>query len=99
MWTSYVDVILVLGILFTGSRTTLVLLVLFLMIEVIKEIGVRKISSINILEPFLFALIQYVIYSAMGLMSILVMPVIIYLYSIVKKLKCKQYIYLSLIHI
>ena len=94
IWTSYVDMILILGIFFTGSRTTLVLLGVFLVAEVIKEIRISKILAINILEPFLFALIQYVIYSAMGIMSILVMPVITYLYSIVRSLKWKQYIYL-----
>lgn len=94
IWTSYVDMILILGIFFTGSRTTLVLLGVFLVVEVIKEIRVSKILAINILEPFLFALIQYVIYSGMGMMSILVMPVITYLYSIVRSLKWKQYIYI-----
>ena len=42
IWTSYVDMILILGIFFTGSRTTLVLLGVFLVVEVIKEIRITK---------------------------------------------------------
>lgn len=91
------EMIFMLGIFFTGSRTTLVLLILYLFIR-IKQENKKSINNIiNILEGILWALIQYVIYSSMGISSLIVLPIIIAIYFGIKNTKIKKYIYFCLL--
>ena len=91
------EMIFMLGIFFTGSRTTLVLLILYLLFR-IKQENEKSISNItNICEGIIWALIQYVIYSSMGISSLIVLPIIIAIYIGIKNTKVKKYIYLCLL--
>lgn len=97
IYKNEIEMILIIGLLFTGSRTTLILLVLYYFIEVIRNIKDKKIEVVNLCEPLLWGFIQYFVYSKLNMASILVMPIIFLIYSMVVKLKKKHYIYIGIL--
>ena len=90
--TDYIECILILGLLFTESRTTLILFILYLILKVINEIIIKgnSISLIGqILLPTIMALFQYIIYSNILMASIFIFPIFIYIHIYLKKLFIK----------
>lgn len=87
--TDYIECILILGLLFTESRTTLILFVLYLILKVVNEISIKGLS-INLigqtLLPTIIALFQYVIYSNILMASIFIFPIFIFIHIYLKKL-------------
>ena len=92
-YADIIEMIFILGIFYTGSRTTLILAVIYLLVRIITESKKTIDNVINILEGFLWGLIQYVIYSSLGLKSLIVMPVILFIYFGMKNSKLKKYVY------
>ena len=87
--TDYIECILILGLLFTESRTTLILFALYLILKVINEVIIKG-FSINLigqtLLPTIIALFQYVIYSNILMASIFIFPIFIFIHIYLKKL-------------
>lgn len=90
--TDYIESTLVLGLLFTESRTTLILFILYLLLKIRNELFIKK-APINtlgkVLLPTIMGLFQYIIYSNILMGSIFVFPILIYFYSYFKKIILK----------
>lgn len=88
------EIILITGILFTGSRTTLILLFIYILISS------YKLKSLNSFEALFWATMQYSIYSKLGLLSLLIIPIIIGIYYFVQNFKFKNLIvYLGIVFV
>lgn len=85
--TEFVEIVLALGIFFTGSRTTLILLLAYIILNVILQVKNKKQKDLSFIWTISIAFLQYIIYSSLGLASIFIAPIIIYLYYIIRKLK------------
>ncbi|NKF06663.1 O-antigen ligase family protein [Clostridium gasigenes] len=91
--TEILEIIFIMGILFTGSRTTIILLLFYVGIRIKQSLIVSKEKVIDCIGPVIWGFIQYIIYTNMGLLSILVAPIVIYIYSVVRKSKRRDWVY------
>lgn len=90
--TDYIESILVLGLLFTESRTTLILFIIYLLLKIKNEIFIKKTTSNTlgeILLPTIMGIFQYIIYSNILMASIFIFPIFIYLYNHLKRIVLK----------
>lgn len=88
-WTKILDVIFILGIMYSGSRTTILLLtlsVIFLKID--KELRINIIFESSVISIF-----SYVILEKIGMVGIVILPVLLYLYVGYKGFKNKKVVY------
>lgn len=92
--TDTLEMIFILGIFFTGSRTTFILLLFYIVIKAISLTINKNRNIAKLFEGLIWGFLQYVIYSNIGIASIIVAPVILYIYYLIKKLKIKKYIYI-----
>ncbi|MGL4850561.1 MAG: O-antigen ligase family protein [Clostridium sp.] len=91
-YRSYIDIILYVGILFTGSRTTLILLIIYGFINFIRDKELYKIQA------FVQGLIIYVLLEKYLAIAILIFPLIVYSISIdVDKKNEKKILVISLL--
>lgn len=95
----FIEMILFLGIFFTGSRTTILLSAIYPILRLQHKERGKFINYIDMLESMLWAFIQYVIYSYMGIGSFLIAPVIMYFYNAIRRYKFKSYIYAAMLGI
>lgn len=88
-WTRIVDVIYILGIIYSGSRTTILLLILSIIFFKIDKGHKRNF----IFESFVVAIVSYIMCEKLGLLGIIILPVLFYLYSGYKGFKDKKISY------
>ncbi|WP_238903749.1 hypothetical protein [Clostridium sp. YIM B02506] len=88
-WAKILDVIFILAIMYSGSRTTILLLILsviFLKID-------KGHKSNFIFESFVVAIVSYIMCEKLGLLGIIILPVLLYLYGGYKGFKDKKILY------
>lgn len=85
-----IEIVLVIGILYTGSRTTLILLLGSYIFRLI-----QKDEKFNLQNP-IFAFIIYYVCSLLNLKALLVVPIIIYVYWQIKNIKINKFIIIAL---
>ncbi|GAA0083744.1 hypothetical protein UT300007_01830 [Clostridium sp. CTA-7] len=88
-----IDSIFVLGIFYTGSRTTIILLIAYYLYLLLYEYKKNKKEIVYSLEPFILGVIQYLIYSNVGLFSLIIIPIYIIIYNYIKNEKWRKYLY------
>lgn len=92
-FTDTVETILFLSLLFTGSRTTLIISVLYIFYKLYVDIKDNKIKLIISLEPIILGMILYVILDKLKIVGIFVLPIILFFYLLIKDIKFKDKIY------
>lgn len=92
-FTDTVETILFLSLLFTGSRTTLIISVLYIFYKLYVNIKDNKIKLIISLEPIILGMILYVILDKLKIVGIFVLPIILIFYLLIKDIKFKDKIY------
>ncbi|ERK29502.1 O-antigen ligase family protein [Clostridium intestinale] len=88
-WTKILDVIYILGIIYSGSRTSILLLILSVIFFKID----KGHKSNFIFESFVVAMVSYIMCEKLGLLGIIILPVLFYLYSGYKGFKDKKILY------
>lgn len=92
-FTDAIETILFLSLLFTGSRTTLIISVLYIFYKLYVDIKDNKIKLIISLEPIILGMILYVILDKLKIVGIVVLPIILIFYILIKNIKFKDKIY------
>lgn len=92
-FTDIIETILFIGLLFTGSRTTLILSIIYIVYKVYKDKKYNNTKIILSLEPIVLGTILYVILDKLKLIAIFIVPLVLIFYILVKNLKHKDKLY------
>ena len=90
--TDLFDLIFLVGILYTGSRTTLLILVIFIVYNLYKDIKGKN-SIIKSIKSIIISIIIYVFLEKFRLIAIFIFPLIIILYKAIKSFKINDKVY------
>lgn len=88
-WTRIADVIYILGIIYSGSRTTILLLILSIIFFKMD----KECRNNIIFESSVISIISYVILEKIGMLGVIILPIILYLYVGYKGFKNKKILY------
>lgn len=94
--TEFIEIILFLTLLFTGSRTTLILSLIYIAYKLYSDYKYKNIKVIISLEGFFCATILYIIMEKLRIYSLLVIPILIILYYFIKNIKFRDKLYYGL---
>ena len=94
--TEFIEIILFLTLLFTGSRTTLLLSAIYIVYKLYLDYTYNNDKLIISLEGIVFATILYIVMEKLRVYSILVVPIFIIIYYFVNSIKFRDKIYYGL---
>lgn len=95
-FTDIIETILFIGLLFTGSRTTLILSIIYIIYKVYRDKKYNNIKIILSLEPIALGTILYVILDKLRLIAIFIVPIVLIFYILIKNYKYKNKLYYAL---
>lgn len=91
--TDIIEIILFIGLLFTGSRTTIILSLIYIVYKLYIDKKEKNIKLIYSLEPNALAIFIYITLEKLRLVSIFILPIILIFYILIKNLKYRDKIY------
>lgn len=92
--SSLIDIIFLVGILYTGSRTTLLLLLIYFVYDVYKSIKINeKENIVNFIKILIISFILYILLEKLRLTAIFIIPILYILYKLIKDIKLSNKIY------
>lgn len=92
--SNLIDRILLLLILFTGSRTTLLLLLIYVGYDIYNNIKIGKRGKINtLIKSLIISFVLYILLEKLRLIGVFVLPVLYILYKSIKDIKISNKIY------
>ncbi len=94
--TDIIETILFIGLLFTGSRTTLILSIIYIIYKVYRDKKYNNTKIILSLEPIALGTVLYVILDKLRLIAIFILPLVLIFYILIKNLKFKDKLYYAL---
>lgn len=92
-FTDIIEIILYMALLFTGSRTTIILSVVYIIYKLYIDKRNNNIKLVYSLEPIALATVLYIILDRLRLIGIFILPLILIFYILIKNLKFKDKIY------
>ncbi|MFU7515554.1 O-antigen ligase family protein [Clostridium sp. HCS.1] len=95
-FTDIIETILFIGLLFTGSRTTLILSIIYIIYKVYRDKKYNNKKIILSLEPIALGTILYIILDNLKLIAIFIVPLVLIFYILIKNLKFKDKLYYAL---
>ena len=95
-FTDIIETILFIGLLFTGSRTTIILSLIYIIYKVYRDKKYNNTKIILSLEPIALGTVLYIVLDKLRLVGIFILPLIIIFYILVKNLKFKDKLYYAL---
>ncbi|MDU5105825.1 O-antigen ligase family protein [Clostridium sp.] len=95
-FTDIIETILFIGLLFTGSRTTIILSIIYIIYKVYRDKKYKNKKIILSLEPIALGTILYIILDNLKLIAIFIVPLVLIFYILIKNLKFKDKLYYAL---
>lgn len=95
-FTDIIETILFLGLLFTGSRTTLILSIIYIIYKVYRDKKYNNKKIILSLEPIALGTVLYIILDKLKLIGIFIVPLVLIFYILIKSFKYKDKLYYAL---
>lgn len=92
-YNNIIESILFLALLFTGSRTTIILSLLYIIYKLYVRHRDKNIKFILSLEAIGFATILYIVMDRFKIYSILVVPILLIIYYFIKEIKFRDKLY------
>lgn len=91
------DIILLILILYTGSRTTLILLLIYIGYDIYRSFKTNKKENINtLIKNLIISFILYILLEKLRLIAIFILPVLYILYKVIKDIRINNKIYYCL---
>ena len=95
-FTDIIETILFIGLLFTGSRTTIILSLIYIIYKVYRDKKYNNTKIILSLESIALGTLLYIILDKLKLIAIFIVPLILIFYILIKNVKFKDKLYYAL---
>ncbi len=95
-FTDIIETILFIGLLFTGSRTTLILSIIYISYKVYRDKKYNNAKIILSIEPIALGTVLYIILDKLRLIAIFIVPIVLIFYILIKNYKYKNKLYYAL---
>lgn len=95
-FTDIIEIILYMALLFTGSRTTIILSVVYIIYKLYIDKKNNNIKLIYSLEPIALATVLYIVLDRLRLIGIFILPLILIFYILIRNFKYREKIYYAL---
>ncbi|MDV4150322.1 O-antigen ligase family protein [Clostridium sp. AL.422] len=92
-FTDTIEIILFIGLLFTGSRTTIILSPLYIVYKMYRDKKYNNMKLILSLEPIALGVVLYIILDKLRLTAIFILPIVVIFYILIKNYKHKDKLY------